>query len=66
MEGILWDWNRLSIQLGLISDHLVIMDESVSKDAKLDPLFLYRVDGPEKNAISDDVILVSRQISNVG
>ena len=58
MEGILWDWNLLSIQLGLISDHLVITDEIVSKDAKLDPLFLYRVDGPEKNAISDDVILV--------
>ena len=58
MEGILWDWNRLNIYISLISDHLVITDEIVSKDAKLDPLFLYRVDGPAKNAISDEVILV--------
>jgi hypothetical protein len=58
MDGILWDWNRLCIQVGLISDHLVIKDESVSKETDLGPLFLYRVDGPAKNAISDEVILV--------
>lgn len=58
MDGILWDWNRLCIQVGLISDHLVIKDESVSKETNLGPLSLYRVDGPAKNAISDEVILV--------
>lgn len=58
MDGILWDWNRLCIQVGLISDHLVIKDESVSKKTNLGPLFLYRVDGPAKNAISDEVIQV--------
>ncbi len=58
MDGILWDWNRLCIQVGLISDHLVIKEESVSKETNLGPLFLYRVDGPAKNEISDEVILV--------
>ena len=58
MEGILWDWNRLSIQVGLISDHLALTDEFVSKEAKLGPIFLYRVEGSAKNAISDEVILV--------
>ena len=58
MDGILWDWNRLCIQIGLISDHLVIKDESVSKETSLIPISLYQVDGPAKNAISDEVILV--------
>ncbi len=55
MEGIEGDWNRLCIKIGLISDHLVLEDESVSNELDRS-LFLYQVEGPAKNAISDEVI----------
>lgn len=55
MEGMGWDWNRLCIQVGLISDHLVLEGESVSNEADSSHL-LYQVEGPAKNAISDEVI----------
>jgi energy-coupling factor transporter ATP-binding protein EcfA2 len=55
MEGMGWDWNRLCIQVGLISDHLVIEGESVSNELD-SSLLLYQVEGPAKDAISDEVI----------
>lgn len=39
MDGIEEDWNRLSLEIGLISDHLIITGESVSKDSESLPLY---------------------------
>jgi len=52
MDGIKGDWNRLSLEIGLVFDHLIITDESVSKDSESLPL--YRVHGPP-NAQTDEI-----------
>ena len=52
MEGIEEGWNHLSLKIGLISDHLIITDESVLKD--LDSLPLYRIHG-QPNVHTDEI-----------
>ena len=64
IDGNGWDWNRFCIQIGMLSDHLVVKNESVSKGISPVPLSLYQVVGPAKNAISDEVVLV--QYNNFG
>ncbi len=43
MDGIEGDWNRLSLQISLVSDHLAVTDEFVSKESE--PFPLYRLNG---------------------
>lgn len=52
MEGIEEEWSHLSLKIGLISDHLIITNESVSKD--LDSLPLYRIHG-QPNVHTDEI-----------
>ncbi len=56
IDGIEGDWNRLSLQVGLISDHLVITDEFVWKMSE--PLPLYRLDGLPFNECMDEITSV--------
>jgi len=55
-DGIEWDWNRLSLQVGLISDHLVVTDEFVWKESESLPL--YRLDGLPFNKCIDEITSV--------
>lgn len=64
IDGIEGDWNRLLVQIGQISDHLIIQDEFVSKDSEPVPLYLYRVAGRPINAATDEVVEV--QYSSFG
>jgi hypothetical protein len=43
MDGIEDHWNRLSVLIDLVSDHLIIADEFVSKESVPDPLYLYHL-----------------------
>ncbi len=66
MDGIKDHWNRLSVLIGLVSDHLIIADEFVSKESVPGPLYLYRVDGQPSNAHTDELTLVRYNNFNSG
>ena len=55
-DGIEGDWNHLSLQVGLISDHLAITDEFVWKESESLPL--YRLDGLPFNECIDEITSV--------
>ncbi|MFY1113221.1 MAG: AAA family ATPase [Methanosarcinaceae archaeon] len=52
IDGIEEDWDRLSLEISLIKDHLIITGESVSKDSESLPL--YTVDS-KPNAHTDEI-----------
>ena len=56
MLGIPDDWSLLSLEVGLISDHLIITGESVCKESEQTPSSapLYRVDSPA-NVQTDEI-----------
>ena len=66
MDGIRDHWNRLSVLISLVSDHLIIADEFVSKESMPVPLYLYRVDGQPSNAHTDELTLVRYNNFNSG
>lgn len=63
MEGIIGDWNRLSLQVSLIDDHLIITDEYVSKVS--DPMPLYRVDSLP-NPLTDEISVMYNNFKRGG